>query len=313
VDVSNRDLDRAAEILRMGGLVAFPTETVYGLGANALDPIAVRRIYEVKGRPETSPCIVHVSGAEFLPEIAADWNQMAKRLAARFWPGPLTLVVRKTSRIPPEVTAGLETVGIRMPAHPVAMELLRRAGLPVAAPSANRFTKLSPTTAEHVRSGLGGLVDFILDGGPATVGLESTVLSLVDEKPVLLRPGMVSVSEIEQIVGPLGTPHRPPSSGPHASPGLHARHYAPATPLYLLQPGEPPPDGLGRVLHLPRNPAQFAATLYAELHAADAEGWDWIAITMPPSEPGWDAVRDRLVKASTSRTPQRAGNVKVST
>jgi L-threonylcarbamoyladenylate synthase len=297
VAVSDDELDRAAAILRRGGLVAFPTETVYGLGANALDRGAVERIYAAKGRPSTSPLIVHIAGIEMLDAVVAEWPSAAQELAERFWPGPLTLVLKKNPQVPGEVTAGLNTVGIRMPAHPIASELIRRAGVPVAAPSANRFTGISPTTAEHVRTSLGDRVEMILDGGPTRVGIESTVLSLVEGAPMLLRPGMVSQSAIEAIVGPVAIAGPSEPRGPHASPGLHEKHYAPRTPFYILKPGQLPPAGRGTILRMPRDPERYAAALYAELHKADAEGWDWIAVEQPPAAPAWDAIRDRLRRA----------------
>ena len=181
------EIEQAARILREGGLVVFPTETVYGLGANALDASAVRRIYALKGRPATSPLIVHVASVEQARELAAEWLPEAERLARQYWPGPLTIVVPKKSTIPDEVTAGLATVGLRMPRHPVALELLRAAGVPIAAPSANRFTQLSPTTAEHVREAFGADTPFLLDGGPCEVGLESTVIAVTREGLEVLR------------------------------------------------------------------------------------------------------------------------------
>src|ERR1051325_2677515 len=200
----------AADLIRAGRLVAFPTETVYGLGANALDPGAVQLIFEAKGRPQTSPLIVHVASIEMARCLAAKWPSRAELLAQTFWPGPLTLVVRKSASIPAIVTAGLEEVGLRMPAHPVAIELLQATGLPIAAPSANRFTELSPVTAEHVRTSLGNSVDMILDAGPCNVGIESTVLSLAEDEPILLRPGIISISEIEDLVGPVKRASQPP-------------------------------------------------------------------------------------------------------
>src|SRR5208283_4831001 len=203
------EIDRAAHLLRAGGLVAFPTETVYGLGANALDAEAVARIYAVKGRPGTSPLIVHVASIDMAQSLVANWPENANRLARRFWPGPLTLVLEKQLEnqpaIPAIVTAGLPTVGLRMPAHPIALALIRAAGVPLAAPSANRFGELSPTTADHVRRSLGSDVDFILDGGPCQVGIESTVLSLTEPKPILFRPGGISRTELEAIVGPVAS------------------------------------------------------------------------------------------------------------
>ena len=296
--VNDDDLNRAANILRNGGLVAFPTETVYGLGANALDRGAVLRIYAAKGRPSTSPLIVHVSEFAMLNAVVETWPAAAQQLAKHFWPGPLTLVVKKHDNVPAEVTAGLGTVGVRMPAHPIANELIRRAGVPVAAPSANRFTQISPTTAEHVRASLRDSVDMILDGGPTTVGIESTVLSLAGDGPVLLRPGMVSQAEIEAIIGPVSITSPVRAHEPHAAPGLHVKHYAPQTPFYLLKPGEAVPPGRGKLLRMPANPQAYAASLYAELHIADTEGWDWLAVEEPPPSPEWCAIRDRLRRAS---------------
>src|SRR3954447_6536010 len=215
--VSEADLRRAAELLRAGRLVAFPTETVYGLGANALDADAVDRIFAAKGRPASSPLIVHVDSVEMAQTLVSEWPPIASELAARFWPGPLTLVLPKRALVPDRVTAGLDSVGLRMPAHPVAVALIREADIPLAAPSANRFTELSPTTAEHVRCALGDAIDLILDGGPCTVGIESTVLSLTGGLPVLLRPGMVTQAQIESVVGPIEVV--PTTAGPHASPG----------------------------------------------------------------------------------------------
>ncbi|MGC8793298.1 MAG: L-threonylcarbamoyladenylate synthase, partial [Bryobacteraceae bacterium] len=194
-----QEIERAARLIREGRLVAFPTETVYGLGANALDRDAVRKIFEVKGRPSTSPVIVHVDSIEMARGLARQWPQAAEVLARRFWPGPLTLVVPRAAVIPHEVTAGLDTVGLRMPAHPVALALIRAAGVPIAAPSANRFSRLSPTTAEHVRRSLGDAVDMILDGGPTALGLESSVLSVAGP-PRLLRPGMILREQIEELI-----------------------------------------------------------------------------------------------------------------
>ena len=212
---------RAAEMIRAGLLVAFPTETVYGLGANALDPAAVARIFLAKGRPRTSPLIVHVDSIAMARDLAAVWPDAAETLARRYWPGPLTLVVPKHPRIPDIVTAGLPTVGLRLPAHPMAIELIRACGVPIAAPSANRFTELSPTTAGHVPE---WLADYLLDGGPARVGIESTVLSLV-ASPILLRPGVIPLTELEALIGKIQIAAAPPEDGPpdggaHASPGI---------------------------------------------------------------------------------------------
>src|ERR1700678_1270605 len=189
----------AAELIRAGKLVAFPTETVYGLGANALDAAAVERIFMAKGRPKTSPLIVHVDSIAMARGLASEWPDAAEELAARYWPGPLTLVLSKRAEVPDIVTAGLPTVGLRMPAHPVALELIRAAGVPIAAPSANRFTELSPTSAAHIPK---ALADYVLDGGPAGVGIESTVVSLVGES-TLLRPGVIPLPDLEALIGPI--------------------------------------------------------------------------------------------------------------
>ncbi len=235
--------------------MAFPTETVYGLGANALDEAAVARIFEAKGRPATSPIIVHVSNMEMVHSVVAEWPPAADLLARRFWPGPLTLVLKKQAAVPTLVTAGLDTVGVRMPAHPVALALIETAQLPIAAPSANRFSQLSPTTAEHVRESLGDRVDYILDGGPCTVGIESTVLSLAGPVPVLLRPGGISRRQIEELIGPV-TQQRQAAAEAHPSPGMHPRHYSPRTKLLLVRDGEVPLQGAGAYLQLRHSPVR---------------------------------------------------------
>jgi L-threonylcarbamoyladenylate synthase len=291
----------AAALILAGKLVGFPTETVYGLGANALDAAAVARIFAVKGRPRGSPLIVHVDSLEMARGLALDWPDGAERLAHKYWPGPLTLVLCKHPSIPDIVTAGLPTVGLRVPAHPMALALIHAAGVPIAAPSANLFTGLSPTTAEHVRQSLGDSVDLVLDGGPATVGIESTVLSLVETPPVLLRPGVIPIPEIELLIGPVRRVEA--GAGPHASPGMHPRHYQPRTPLVLWSVGEPTPMGRGAWLRLgsemPAEPRAYAAMLYDALHRMDAEGLDWIAVERPPATPDWAGVLDRLTRAAT--------------
>jgi L-threonylcarbamoyladenylate synthase len=287
---------RAAELIRAGKLVAFPTETVYGLGANALDAAAVARIFQAKGRPHSSPMIVHVDSIEMARGLAAEWPEAAEKLARRYWPGPLTLVVPKLPIIPGIVTAGLPTVGLRMPAHPLAIELIRAAAVPIAAPSANRFTELSPTAAGHIPP---ELADYVLDGGPARVGIESVVLSLVGV-PTLLRPGAIPLPDIEALIGEVKQ-GAAPSEGPHASPGMHPRHYSPATPLYVLGPGEKPPQGHGAWLRIgqemPANAGDYAAVLYETLHRLDAQGLDWIAVERPAGAPEWAGVLDRLLRA----------------
>ena len=293
-------VERAAALIRAGKLVAFPTETVYGLGANALDAGAVERIFEAKGRPRNIPLIVHVDSVEMARGLAEEWPDAAETLSRRYWPGPLTLVVPKRREgisIPDIVTAGLSTVALRMPAHPLALALIRAAGVPIAAPSANRFTELSPTAAAHVPE---ALADYVLDGGPARVGIESTVLSLVGE-PTLLRPGTIPLPEIEALIGPVKLA-ADPMEGAHASPGMHARHYRPAAPLYLIGSGEAPPEGRGAWLRIgremPADPREYAATLYGTLHRLDALKPEWIAVERPPDTPEWAGVLDRLRRAA---------------
>jgi L-threonylcarbamoyladenylate synthase len=295
-------IKEAAQILRDGGLVAFPTETVYGLGANALDASAVAKIYEMKGRPQTSPLIVHASSIQMARTLVAEWPREAEELAQRWWPGPLTLVLPKASNIPDIVTAGLPTVGVRVPAHPVALELIEACGLPLAAPSANRFKELSPTTAAHVTAAFGGLIP-VLDGGPTRVGIESTVVSIADGKITLLRPGMIALGEIEQAIAP--------PEGAHPSPGMAARHYSPRTPLLLVNTPAEMPDRRGayvwwntsgltaRSLRMPDDPVAYARRIYSVLHDLDEENWPWIAVEAPPDTSGWAAIADRLKRAAS--------------
>jgi L-threonylcarbamoyladenylate synthase len=309
--IASELLVRAGEIIRKGGLVAFPTETVYGLGANALDARAVDRIFEAKGRPASSPLIVHVDSVDMARTLASAWPRMADDLARAFWPGPLTLVLPKHRQIPDNVTAGLPTVGLRQPDHPVAAALIREAGVPIAAPSANRFTGLSPTTAEHVLKSLGGEVDMILDGGPTRTGIESAVLALTGARPRLLRPGMLSRDQIEAIAGEIDVGWIP-LEGSHPSPGLHEKHYSPITPLFLVEGDRLPERGLGAYLWLtqllpaaysqqmPALAADFAAALYETLHRLDDRGFDWIAVERPPEWPEWAGVLDRLERASST-------------
>ena len=288
----------AAVKLRAGELVAFPTETVYGLGANALDADAVAKIFELKGRPRTTPLIVHAASIEMAREVVAEWPALAQQLAARWWPGPLTLVLRKSPAIPDIVTAGLATVGVRIPEHPVALELIRAAGVPIAAPSANLFMGLSPTSAAHVREAFGDRVT-VLEGGSSRVGIESTVVAIENDCLKLLRPGMISLGELEQVAAP--------SDAAHPSPGMHERHYSPRTPLYL---GTAAVQGRGawvwyrtpagegvRSVQMPSDPADYAARLYAVLHELDQEGLDWISVEQPPEAPEWSAIMDRLRRA----------------
>jgi L-threonylcarbamoyladenylate synthase len=299
---TSEEIQEAAAIIRAGGLVVFPTETVYGLGANALDAAAVRKIYALKGRPASSPLIVHVASVGQAKQLAAEWPEEAERLAREYWPGPLTLVVPKKPLIPDEVTAGLNTVGLRMPRHPVALELLRAAGVPIAAPSANRFTQLSPTTAQHVREAFGPDTPFLLDGGPCEVGLESTVIAVTPDGLEVLRPGMAFVEDAAATM----------ETGEEAqrSPGQHKKHYSPRTRVLLVRGDHLPEHGHGaylsltghnattRTIPMPGQPEAYAAQLYSRLHELDREGLDWIAVELPPDAPEWTAIRDRLTRAA---------------
>lgn len=283
---------------------------MYGLGANALDPAAIEKIYAAKGRPPTSPLIVHVDSIQMARSLVRQWPEKAELLARRFWPGPLTLVLPKQPKVPDQLTASLDTVGLRMPAHGIALALIREAGTPLAAPSANRFSELSPTTAQHVRDSLGDRVAMILDGGPTRVGIESTVLSLAGPEALLLRPGMVSRAQIEELIGPVKVLRETAKDAAHPSPGMHARHYSPNTLLVLVRGGRLPSSGRGaylwmecaagakRNVEMPKEPDAYASVLYGVLHELDTQGWDWIAVEQPPADPAWDAIRDRLERAA---------------
>lgn len=294
----------AAELIRGGKLVAFPTETVYGLGASALDAAAVGRIFAAKGRPATNPVIVHVADVGQAKAVAADWPAAADALATAFWPGPLTVVVKKANGVPDAVTGGGPTVAVRCPAHPVARALIAAAG-PVAAPSANRSGELSPTTAAHVLKGLDGRIDLVLDGGPCPGGLESTVVDATGPVRVL-RPGPITVAQLEAVVGRVDLGSET-ASGPLPSPGMLARHYAPRTALECAE-SEDEAGFLANLyetagLRVARwrpagSPADVAARLYAELHALDAGGFDRIIATLPPDADEWRGVRDRLTRAA---------------
>jgi L-threonylcarbamoyladenylate synthase len=310
-------VDEAAGIVRRGGLVAFPTETVYGLGADAFNAHAVARVFAAKARPSFDPLIVHLAHASELPRVAQARDPRLDRLAERFWPGPLTLVLPRATDIPDIVTSGLETVGVRVPAHPAAHALIRAAATPLAAPSANPFGYVSPTTAGHVAELLGEKVDLVLDGGPCRVGLESTIVSLVAEPPVLLRPGGVPREELEGALG-VALALAPASSRPSA-PGQMARHYATRTPLSILPgPAGPVPEARGRVglLAFRSRPegvrgyaavevlapdgelATAAAGLFAALRRLDAMGLDLI-LAEPCVQAGLGhAIMDRLRRAA---------------
>lgn len=317
---------RAVELLKQGRLVAFPTETVYGLGADATNPAAIARIYQTKGRPSTNPLIVHVADADMAKRYVTDWPDAASHLAARFWPGPLTLILPKNDLIPQLATANLPNVALRVPNHPLALELLRTFNGPLAAPSANRSTHVSPTTAQHVldefaysaAAGEEGDRDplMILDGGPCRVGIESTVLDLTVSPPVILRPGGISPADLEPVIGPVTVRSAiVQSSSPAASPGQQETHYAPQTPLFRFetsQRGLIRPENHGIVvlspLHIfkkwdsiiamPNDPTDYAKHLYAVLRELDDMGLKAIFIEVPPDEAKWTAIRDRLIRAS---------------
>jgi len=307
-----KDIARAARILRSGGLVAFPTETVYGLGADASSPEAVARLYRVKRRPADHPVIVHFASAGEAFTWARGVPEEAKKLAERFWPGPLTLVLNRSEKAKDFVTGGQDTVGLRIPAHPVAQELLKTFQGGVAAPSANRFGLVSPTTTAHVHEDLGADVDLVLEGGPTEVGIESTIVDLSGTEPVLLRPGRITKQDLEKA---LGFPVLEKStSSPRHSGGLE-RHYAPRTPARLVPAYDldkeiarlkekvavlafsRPDERVDYWLRMPRDPHAYAKKLYRALRELDSAGCDEILVEAPPEAPEWAAVRDRLQRA----------------
>ena len=318
---SARDIEAAAQALRAGRLVAFPTETVYGLGGIATDDGAVAAIFEAKGRPRLNPLIVHVADRAAARALAR-WNELAERLAARFWPGALTLVLPRAPGCPlsPLVSAGGDTVGLRVPAHPVAQALLEATALPVAAPSANPAGGVSPTTADHVAEGLGAAVDIILDGGPCRIGLESTVLDLCGGAPRLLRPGGVTRGTLEAEIGPLAAGPADAGQAPRA-PGQLASHYAPARPLRLearsvaadealLAFGPRPLAGARATLNLSATSdlAEAAANLFAMLRRLDRPDVRAIAVMPIPARGLGEAIRDRLERAAAPRADgERSG------
>ncbi len=309
--MTDEEIQRAAGLLRAGELVAFPSETVYGLGADATNDVAVARIFAAKGRPSFNPLITHYADAAAAGRQVV-FSVLAERLAERFWPGPLTLVLprRPDCQVSLLCSAGLDSLGVRVPRHPLTLALLRALGRPLAGPSANPSGRVSPTTAAHVRDGLGDRVALVLDGGPCPVGLESTVLDLTGGAPVLLRPGAVTREEIEALAGPLGTP----GAGPLKSPGLLASHYAPALPLRLeatsvaadealLAFGAKVPSGAAITLNL--SPAgdlvEAAAHLFAQLRALDRPGLAAIAVMPIPQDGLGEAINDRLRRAAAPR------------
>jgi L-threonylcarbamoyladenylate synthase len=321
---TDQEIEKAAEILRAGGLVAFPTETVYGLGADASNPAAVKKIFAAKGRPADHPVIVHIADMSELKHWAAEVPRAAWLLAEKFWPGPLTMVLKRSPQVSDLISGGQNTIGLRVPGHSVAQQLLKAFGGGIAAPSANKFGRLSPTTAEHVREELGNAVEIVLDGGPCDVGIESTIVDLTREPPEILRPGRVSAQQIaDALLVPLGESavDRP------RVPGSLASHYAPRTPLKVVHPDEiesfvrrqvmPPPVAVlarrGRPRDskvalwqvAPETPEEYARLLYGTLRRLDAAGCRLIVVEALPQLPEWTAVRDRLDRAATPEPAAR--------
>lgn len=316
------DIEKAAGVLRAGGLVAFPTETVYGLGANAEDPAAVARIYQAKGRPPSHPLIVHLGGAEQLGDWVDAVPETARLLAERFWPGPLTLVLRRGDRVSPAATGGLDTVAVRVPDHPVARALLTEFGGGVAAPSANRFGSISPTTADHVRAELGDAVDFVLDGGPCEVGVESTIVDATGDVPAVLRPGGVAREDLEAV---LDRPLAVHATSSVRVPGQHPSHYAPRARLVLVEPEKvvveaeraqelgrrvgvllPPafadnPVNAHAVVPVPDSVRSYAQGLYGYLRELDRQGCDLIIASLPDEDGLGLAIANRLGRAAGPR------------
>ncbi|MFD7030252.1 L-threonylcarbamoyladenylate synthase [Streptomyces sp. NPDC059917] len=316
------DIEKAVAVLRAGGLVGLPTETVYGLGADAEAPAAIARTFQVKGRPPSHPLIIHIGGAENLDDWVESVPAAARTLAEHFWPGPLTLVLRRGPRVPLEATGGLETVAIRVPDHPVALALLSAFGGGVTAPSANRFGAVSPTNADHVRAELGDGVDFVLDGGPCQVGVESTIVDVTGDRPAILRPGGVTREDLEAV---LGSHVAVPSTGRVRVPGQHPSHYAPSARVVLVEPHKVvaeaelaqeqghrvgvllPPSGATTsvrahaVLAVPGAMAAYAHGLYGFLRELDRRGCDLIVASLPAEEGLGLAIANRLRRAAGPR------------
>jgi len=321
-------VEHAAELLRRGEIVALPTETVYGLAANAFDAEAVQRIFEVKGRPAHNPIIVHVSNLTMARRCVAQWPELADKLAAAFWPGPLTIVVERSDQIPNAVTANGDTVGIRWPSHPFMQAVIHACGFPLAAPSANRSNEISPTNAEHVTRSLGELVPLIIDGGQSQVGIESTVLDITTAPPRLLRPGMIHEESLLAVTGALDIANE--SSGTLRSPGQLRKHYAPKARLVILSWRDeqdfksklaqlyskelsraardrtfviahthiPLGADVGSVSVIPHDAEAFARAMYSELHLCDEAGAELIIVEAVPEGAEWRAIADRLQRAS---------------
>lgn len=320
--VSDADIARAAEVLREGGLVALPTETVYGLGGDAENPAALARIFQTKGRPPSHPLIVHIGGADRLGAWVAEVPETARVLAARFWPGPLTLVLRRSARVPLEATGGLETVAVRVPDHPVALAVLEAFGGGIAAPSANRFGSVSPTTADHVRAEFGDAVDLVLDGGPCDVGVESTIVDVTGEVPSVLRPGGVTREDLEDA---LGIPLEVHTTSSVRVPGQHPSHYAPNARVVLVEPEElaaeaeraqaqghqvgvllphtlrDTPLKAHAVVTLPSSADDYARGLFGYLRELDQQECDLILASLPAAEGLGLAIANRLLRAAGPR------------
>ncbi len=331
-DIDMSLLKHAASILRSGGLVAFPTETVYGLGANALDAKAVEKIFTAKGRPSTNPIIVHVASVSAAQELLSQWPAVAQKLADRFWPGPLSIALPKSSHIPDIVTAGGPTVAIRIPSHPVARALLELVGVPIAAPSANLSMEISPTLAVHVLKGLDGKIDAIIDGGSCPGGIESTVITLATDPPTLLRPGLITLRALESAIGKVQSKSHSQKSQNSSeeiaqSPGMMDRHYAPRAGLEVTESngasrvhaltsaglrigwlkfgdeldgkldGEFNKGETALTINMPTVPEGYAARIYAALHEMDEFGVDHIVAELPPNTDDWVGVLDRLKRA----------------
>jgi L-threonylcarbamoyladenylate synthase len=320
--VTEEQIETAALLLRQGGLVAFPTETVYGLGADASNPVALKKIFAAKGRPADHPLIVHIADMSDLKNWVAEVPRAAWLLAEKFWPGPLTMVLKRAPKVNDLISGGQHSIGLRVPSHPVAQKLLKAFGGGIAAPSANKFGRLSPTAAEHVRQELGGAVDMVLDGGECDVGIESTIVDLTRDTPAILRPGRISAQQIsDALLAQLGENggDRPRVSGSLAS------HYAPRLPLKLVQPEQTenyvrqqagtaiavlarrgrPRDSKAALWQVaPEQPEEYARQLYAALRRLDDSGCRMIVVEEPPVLPDWIAVRDRLTRAATPETVQ---------
>jgi L-threonylcarbamoyladenylate synthase len=321
--MNDQEIDKAVAILKRGGLVAFPTETVYGLGADAVNPAALGRLYAAKGRPADHPVIVHLADMQQIAQWARDVTPIAEKLARQFWPGPLTMIFKRAAGVGDALTGGQDTVGVRIPSNTIAHALLKKFGGGVAAPSANRFGRVSATTAAHVRQEFGDAVELVLDGGASDVGIESTIVDVTGAAPVLLRPGHISARDIETAAG---VPLAPPTAQSPRAPGTLAAHYAPATPLVVSESDlllelaatftrqgkrvavlarsalQPLLAGITWIA-APRDAAAYAHDLYANLRILDAAGCEAILVEQLPQGPEWAAVNDRLGRAAAGSRP----------